>query len=178
MKLLSVSCIADSDYSYVQNFKKSAREAALSKEYFNSEFSRDSPDVESSEHFFLPLSASGFSHLVPGSKGSSVRSKRLFAPQMASSLFESHASDGRIESKIKDSSEMLDGLGLHQAKGFLSVANSNGDLSFAQRSFYDLEEAENQVFSPSLLTDASLVEDSYEDLLGVRVALAPNHFNI
>lgn len=147
--------------------KKSVREAVLSKKSFNSEISRDSTSDESSQHFFVPLSASGFSCLGPESEGSSVGSKILHAPQMASFLLESHAADSHIESKSEESSEVLNGFDLHQANGFLSVPNSNGALSFAQRSFYFFEEAEDQVFSSPLLTDTSLFADSYEDLLGV-----------
>lgn len=53
--------------------------------------------------------------------------------------------------------------------GFLSTMGSNSSFSDAHRSFYDLEEAKDQVFSPPLLMDASLLADSYEDLLGMFV---------
>ena len=120
---------ADSDSNYVQNLKRSVREAALSRKSFHSKSSQGSYSDESSEHFFMPLSSSGFSRLGPESKGA----------LLTSSL---HDYD--------------------QVNGFLSVTGSNSAASDAQRSFYDLEEAQEQVFSPPLL-----IEDAYEDLLGM-----------
>lgn len=117
----------DSDSHYVQNLKKSVREAALSRNRLHSKSSQGSHSDESSEHFFMPLSSSGFSRLGPDSKGT----------LLSSSL---HDYD--------------------QVNGFLSVTGSNSAASDAQRSFYDFEEAQEQVFSPPLL-----IEDAYEDLL-------------
>lgn len=48
---------------------------------------------------------------------------------------------------------------------FLSGSGSNLSVSDAQRSLYDTDEAPDQVFSPPLLMDASLLVDAYEDLL-------------
>lgn len=159
----------DSDISYVQNIKRSVREAALSTQSFSSEPSRDGHSEDGSEHFFLPVSGSGFSRLGPESKGTSIRSKRLFASQTDSSLLENRVSDGHTESKYDDFSDMLNGLdSLHdydRVNGFLSVAALNGSASDGQRSFYDIDEAPDQVFSPPLLMDSSLLADSYEDLL-------------
>ncbi|KAK4347730.1 hypothetical protein RND71_034069 [Anisodus tanguticus] len=42
---------------------------------------------------------------------------------------------------------------------------SNSSVSDACRSFYDMEEAEDQVFSHPLLMDMSLLADLYEDLV-------------
>lgn len=120
---------ADSDSHYVQNLKRSVREAALSRNRLHSKSSQGSHSDESSEHFFMPLSSSGFSRLGPDSKGA----------LLSSSL---HDYD--------------------QVNGFLSVTGSNSAASDAQRSFYDFEEAQEQVFSPPLL-----IEDAYEDLLGM-----------
>lgn len=117
----------DSDSHYVQNLKRSVREAALSRNRLHSKSSQGSHSDESSEHFFMPLSSSGFSRLGPDSKGT----------LLSSSL---HDYD--------------------QVNGFLSVTGSNSAASDAQRSFYDFEEAQEQVFSPPLL-----IEDAYEDLL-------------
>lgn len=49
--------------------KRSVREAALSLQPCNSESSRDSHSDGSSEHFFVPLSETGFSHLDPDING-------------------------------------------------------------------------------------------------------------
>lgn len=120
---------ADSDSHFVQNLKRSVREAALSRKSLQSKSSLGSHSDEGSEHFFMPLSSSGFSRLGPESKGVSL----------TSSL---HDYD--------------------HVNGFLSITGSNSAASDAQRSFYDFEEAQEQVFSPPLL-----IEDAYEDLLGM-----------
>ncbi|KAL6136147.1 hypothetical protein ACLB2K_061448 [Fragaria x ananassa] len=119
----------DSDSHFVQNLKRSVREAALSRKSLQSKSSLGSHSDEGSEHFFMPLSSSGFSRLGPESKGVSL----------TSSL---HDYD--------------------HVNGFLSITGSNSAASDAQRSFYDFEEAQEQVFSPPLL-----IEDAYEDLLGM-----------
>ncbi|KAH0984977.1 hypothetical protein GBA52_012154 [Prunus armeniaca] len=157
----------DSDNYFVQNLKRSVREAALSRNSLNSESSRGSHSDESSEHFFLPLSSSGFSRQSQESKGVSLRSKR-FASQTEASLLENRASDGHMESKYSELSQVLNGLDslddYDQVNGFLSATGSNCAASDTQRSFYDFEEAQEQVFSPPLLMDSSLLAD-YEDLL-------------
>ena len=100
MLIFFVSIFADSDNSFFQNLKRSVREAALSTQSSISESSRESRSDESSEHFFLPLSASGISRLSPETKGRPIRSKRLFTSSRTdSSLLENRASDGHVESK-------------------------------------------------------------------------------
>ncbi|KAJ0053603.1 hypothetical protein Pint_02906 [Pistacia integerrima] len=131
----------DSDISYVQYLKRSVREAALSVRSSNSESSRDSHSDESSEHFFVPLSAAGFSRLGPENKASPYDD----IPDMLSEL---------------DSLRDFD-----KVNGFLSATGSNGAISETQRSFYDIDEAQDQVFSPPLLMETSLLADTYEDLL-------------
>ncbi|XP_059451649.1 AUGMIN subunit 6 [Corylus avellana] len=159
----------DSDNSYVQNLKRSVREAALSLKSCNSESLRESHSDESSEHFFVPLSTTGFSNLGPENKVSSFRSKRLFVSRVDNSLRDNHPPDGSIRSKYDEFPDMLNDLdslhGFDSVNGFLSVSDSNGAASDAQRSFYDFEESQEQVFSPPFLMDTSLLADSYEDLL-------------
>ncbi|KAJ6949364.1 AUGMIN subunit 6-like [Populus alba x Populus x berolinensis] len=154
--------------NFVQNLKRSVREAALSMQSCNSESSRNSQSDESSEHFFLPLSSPGFS-MVPENKVVSTRSKRFSASQMNTALLEKHARDGHAGSKYKELPEILNDLGpltdYDHVNGFLSVAGSNGAISDGQKSFNDVEEPYAQVFSPPLLLDTSLLPDSYEDLL-------------
>ena len=167
--------VADSDNSYVQNLKRSVRQAALSVPSCNSESSQDSQSDESSEHFFVPVSSTNFSRGGPETKVGSIRSKRLFSTQTDNSLLDSHASDGRIGSNYDDLSHMLNNLDClndyDQVNGFLSAAASSCAASDGQRSFFDMEEAQDQVFSPPLLMDTSLLADSYEDLLGMLVYL-------
>ncbi|XP_044503919.1 AUGMIN subunit 6-like isoform X2 [Mangifera indica] len=159
----------DSDSSYVQYLKRSVREAALSVQSGNSESSRDSRSDESSEHFFVPLSAAGFSRLGPENKASPIRSKRLFTSQTDTSSLNNCASDGHVGSKYVDIPDMLTELDslcdFDWVNGFLSSTGSNGAISEAQRSFYDIDEAQDQVFSPPLLMETSLLVDTYEDLL-------------
>lgn len=150
--------------------KRSVREAALSLRSCNSDSSRDSQSDGSSEHFFVPLSETGFSHLDAEKRGASLRSKRLFVSQMDDSLLESHASSGHGVSKFDELPDMLNDLerlsDYDNVNGFLSFTGSNA-TSDAQRSIFDFEDAQDQVFSPPLLMDSSLLTDSFEDLLGM-----------
>ncbi|EOY02661.1 hypothetical protein QUC31_018043 [Theobroma cacao] len=166
---LSDSPPQDSDNSYVQNLKRSVRQAALSMPSCNSESSRDSQSDESSEHFFVPVSSNNFSRGGLESKVSSIRTKRLFSTQTGNSLLDSHGGNGHIGSNYDDLPHMLNNLDslndFDQVNGFLSAAASSCAASDGQRSFFDMEEAQDQVFSPPLLMDTSLLADSYEDLL-------------
>ncbi|XP_010528189.1 PREDICTED: AUGMIN subunit 6 [Tarenaya hassleriana] len=160
--------VSDSNGSFVQNLKRSVREAAL---YIPSSAgsSRDSQSDES-EHYFVPLSAAGFSRIPPETKGPSVRSTRLYTSQSEPSLLESLVSDDNIRSKYSDIPDTFDDLDSFKdydhGNGFLSVAGSNSVASDGQQLFYDLEEeSHDQVFSPPLLMDSTLLSDAYEDLL-------------
>ncbi|KAL0450755.1 UNVERIFIED_CONTAM: AUGMIN subunit [Sesamum latifolium] len=51
----------DEDILFLQNLKRSVREAALSCQSCNLESSQDTRSNDSSEHFFMPLSGTGFS---------------------------------------------------------------------------------------------------------------------
>ncbi|KAK8608674.1 hypothetical protein V6N13_024088 [Hibiscus sabdariffa] len=159
----------DINISYVQNLKRSVRQAALSMPSHNSESSRDSQSDESSEQFFVSVSSINLSHRGPENKVGSIRSKRLFSTQTNDSLLDSHASDGCIRSNYDDVSHMLSNLDslndYDPVNGFLSAAASSSSISDGQRSFFDLEETQTQVFSPPFLMDASLLADAYEDLL-------------
>ncbi|KAH1047838.1 hypothetical protein J1N35_038622 [Gossypium stocksii] len=159
----------DTNDSFVQNLKRSVRQAALSVPSHDSESSRDSQSDESSEHFFIPVSSFNFYHRGPENKVGSIRSKKLFSTQKDNSLLDSHASDGRVRSNYDDVSHMLNKLDslndYDPVNVFLSAAASSSSASDGQRSFFDLEEAQDQVFSPSFLMDTSLLSDSYEDLL-------------
>ncbi|XP_048230420.1 AUGMIN subunit 6 [Ricinus communis] len=159
----------DSDNSYVQNLKRSVREAALSTQSLNYESSRDSHTDESSENFFLPLSATGFSRLGIENKVASRRSKRLFSSQKDTAFLETHAPDGQIGSKYDDLPDILNNpdslTNYDHINGFLSAAVSNGAMSDGQRTFFDIEEPHDQVFSPPLFMDTSLLADPDEYLL-------------
>ncbi|KAL4350806.1 AUGMIN subunit 6 [Arachis duranensis] len=160
----------DSDSYYIQNLKRSVREAALSLRSCNSESSRDSHSDGSSEHFFVPLSESGFSHLDAEKRAASLRSKRLFGTQIEDSLLENHVSDGHGERKFDEFPDMFNDLerlssDYDHVNSFLSTGSNT--TSDAQRSVLDFEDAQDQVLSPPLLMDSSLLADSFEDLLGM-----------
>lgn len=159
----------DTEASYVQNLKRSVREAALSMKYSNSEPSREGSSDGSAEHFFVPLSGTGFSRLGPDSKGASIRSRRLSVPQMDVCLPESPAFDfnnGIDFNEFTDALNDLDSLNdFDELNGFLSSARSNSATSDGRKLVFDIDEAQDQVFSPPLLMDSSLLADSYEDLL-------------
>ncbi|KAM7509230.1 hypothetical protein LguiA_019683 [Lonicera macranthoides] len=158
----------DNDSSYIQNLKRSVREAALSMQSCNIvESSQDSHSDDSSEHFFVPLSGAGFSRLGPeNNKSISTRSKRLFVSQADASLLEDHVGSkyNGLPDLLLNDLESLDDY--DPVNGFLSAAGSNAISDAANiSSFYDMEESQDEVFSPPLLMDTSLLEDSYEDLL-------------
>ncbi|KAI9120703.1 hypothetical protein K1719_007736 [Acacia pycnantha] len=157
-----------SDFSYVQNLKRSVRETALLLQPCNSLSSRNSHSDGSFEHFFASLSETGFSHLDAEKRTVSSRSKRSFASPRDDSLLESHASNGPEKSKSDEFPDMFNDLerlsDYDNVNGFLSYTGSN-ETSNAQWSIYDFEDAEDQVFSPPLLTESSLLADSFEDLL-------------
>lgn len=159
----------DCDSSYIQNLKRSVREAALAVHSCNSESTRDSHSEDGSEHFFVPLSAAGQSRLGPEKKETAPRFKRLFATG-DSSLLANQTPEGCVSNnfqEISDSLHEFDPLNDYdQVNGFLSTAGSNCAASESHTSFYDVTEGPEQVFSPPLLMDdASLLADSYEDLL-------------
>lgn len=142
--------------------KRSVREAALSLQSYNLESSLDSQSDGYSEHIFVPLSESSFSHLDAENKA--MRSKRLFVSPLNDPMLQSHASDGQ-ESTFDEYPDMLNDLeGLSDydnVNGFLSYAGSN-ETSDPRRSMFDFEDAQ-EVLSPPMIMDS----EHYEDLLGM-----------
>ncbi|KAK4360799.1 hypothetical protein RND71_019751 [Anisodus tanguticus] len=157
----------DDDTSFIQNLKRSVREAALSSQSYYPESSQDSRSDDSSEHYFIPGPGVGFSHL--GNKSNLLRSKKLLPPEPNSSFLGNHAPQSHVRIKSDGLPDLFNDLwsldDYEGIDGFLSTMGSNSSVSDACRSFYDIEEAEDQVFSPPLLMDMSLLADSYEDLL-------------
>ncbi|KAE8694136.1 serine/threonine protein phosphatase 2A 59 kDa regulatory subunit B' eta isoform-like isoform X2 [Hibiscus syriacus] len=160
--------LQDSDISYVENLKRSVRQAALSVASCNSESFRDRKSDESSEHFIVPVSSTNHSHLGPETKLSSLRTKRLYSTQTENSLLDSHAGDGHIGNNYDNLTHVLNNLdspnNYDQVNGFHSATASRCADADLQRSLFNLEEVRDQVFSPFLM-DTSLLDDSYEDLL-------------
>jgi len=83
-------------------------------------------------------------------------------------LLESHVSDEQ-ESKFDEFSDMLSDMERlsysDNVNGFLSYTGSN-ETSDARQSMFDFEDAQ-EVFSPPMLMDSSLLTDQFEDLLGM-----------
>ncbi|XP_074292962.1 AUGMIN subunit 6-like [Silene latifolia] len=160
--------VADAESLYVQNLKRSVRETALSIQSCNYESSRDSHSEDGSEHFFVPVSATGFTSLDSEQRGTSIRSKRLFTSEGDSS-YGSSISGSRVSKQLDDIPDVFNEFDMFSEydpiNGFLSTSASNYAASESQTSFYDLDEAPDQVFSPPLLMDSSLLADAYEDLL-------------
>ncbi|CAN4090716.1 unnamed protein product [Withania somnifera] len=157
----------DDDTSFFQNLKISVREAALSTPSYNPESSQDSHSDDNSEHYFIPVPGVGLSHF--GNKSNLLRSKKLLAPEPDSSFLGHHAPHSHVGIKSEGLPDLFNDLrsldDCDGIDGLLSTMGSNSSVSDACRSFYDVEEAEDQVFSPPLLMDMSLLADSYEDLL-------------
>ncbi|KAG2307800.1 hypothetical protein Bca52824_027548 [Brassica carinata] len=155
----------DTNSSFVQNLKKSVREAALLIPS-SAGSSRDSQSNEGSEHYFVPLSGEGFSRFPSETKGLPHRGSRLLTSLSEPSFLERIVPHSLAPSKYSDIPDTFDDLDSFKdydnGNGFLSVAGSNSVASDAQQSFYDVED---QVFSPPLLMDSSLLSDAYEDLL-------------
>lgn len=146
------------------------REAALSFQSYGAESSQDSRSDDSSEHYFVPLPGTGLSRITQDKKSNLLRNKRLFTSQADSTLPATRVIDNRIRNNF-DGAEILNDLesleDYDDVNGFLLAVGSNSSVSNAHRSFYDLDDTQDQVFSPPLLMDTSLLADSYEDLLGM-----------
>lgn len=154
----------DNDTSFVQNLKRSVREAALCSQSYHQESSLDSRSDDSSEHYFEPVSGFGFAQ--HGNRANLLRSKKLFVSEPDSSFLGTRAPENHMSIKSEGIHDLLNDLqSVDDYDGFLSTVGSTSSFSDAHRSFYDMEEAQDQVFSPPLLMDASLLADSYEDLL-------------
>lgn len=167
--LISTMMFADGDNNYVQNLKRSVREAALSIQPSNPELSRDSQSDEVSEHFFVPLSTTGF-YQVGAENKVPFKSKRMLSSPTDASLLENHVLDCHAGNKFDGLPDVMSDLeslnDFDQVNGFLSATGVHRAPSAAERLFYDVDESRDQVFSPPLLMETSLLGDSYEDLLG------------
>ncbi|KAL6587631.1 hypothetical protein OROMI_000609 [Orobanche minor] len=141
--------------NYVRNMKKSVREAALATLSSNTvgQLQQDCYSDDGAEHFFVPLSGTGFSRVGQGQekKQTSTRSKLLLASEANSYNESSLDTSGNFD--------ILDDF--DATNSFMSAAASNYTESEDQLSFYDVEETHNHVFSPPFLMET----DSFEDLL-------------
>ncbi|KAL0431593.1 UNVERIFIED_CONTAM: AUGMIN subunit [Sesamum radiatum] len=153
----------------MQKRQRSIRAAALSSQSCNLESSQDGRSDDNFEHFFAPLSRTGFSGLGQDNKHDDMKSRQLFVPQAEPPLLQIHAKDTHHANKYSGVADMLndlDSLGEYDGvDGFLSAVGSNSPVSGAYGLFVDMDESQEQVFSPPLLMDAAILADSYEDLL-------------
>ncbi|XP_058102155.1 AUGMIN subunit 6-like [Magnolia sinica] len=166
--------VQDSNNSYVQNIRRSVREVALSVQSNNLNSSQDNSN-DSAEHFFVPLSTSRFVHMGADTKPVANRSKqRLFVSPPNSSVLKTvaskHNANGSLDSKVEEVPDVLEHSSFlneydNQVDGFLSGVGSNHAACDTQRMFYNMEDAQDQVFSPPLLMETEFLPDSYEDLL-------------
>ncbi|XP_076905165.1 AUGMIN subunit 6-like [Bidens hawaiensis] len=150
----------DNENDYIRNLKKSVREAALSSHTSDTSQLPDNQSDDGSEHFFVPLSGTGFSRVGPEKKPPSLRSKQLFASELSSSSVDNRVSDVMKYNESLDMVNEYDGVNAFMSAAASSYAESEGRLSF-----YDVEETHDQVFSPLFLMDESLSADAFEDLL-------------
>ncbi|VFQ67446.1 unnamed protein product [Cuscuta campestris] len=160
----------DDDIYFVQNLKRSVREAVHLSQSYNLESSQGSHDDETSEHYFLPHSgAAGFSRVGQDTKSILSSAERLFSSGSDSSYLVTSGSENNAGGKSDGLPDILTDLDsfddFDAMNGFLSAVGSNSSVSDAPKSFYDMDEIPNEVFSPPLLIETSLLGDGYEDLL-------------
>lgn len=174
-----LSILTDAGGSYVQNIRRSVREAALSLQPTNLETSQDCRDGVS-EHFFVPLSGNRNLLVREETKLIPKKSKRLFASEPDTFALKDGTSDhiavGPIDSTFDAMPDVLQHLDLleeydKQENGFSLVAGSDHATSDTHSTFYDIEDSQDQVFSPPLLMDTTFFADSYEDLLGMFLSI-------
>ncbi|KAK4488491.1 hypothetical protein RD792_004255 [Penstemon davidsonii] len=154
----------DVDIVFLQNLKRTVRITALSSQLCNLESSQDSRSDDSSEP-----SGTEFSRVGQNKKLNSTKSRQIYTSQADSSLLQTK--DNCLWGKYIGVADVLNDLDSFDefdgVNGFLSVVGSNSPVSDAHRSFFDMDEVQDQVFSPPLLMDTELLADSYEDLLGM-----------
>ncbi|CAI9272799.1 unnamed protein product [Lactuca saligna] len=174
----------DNENDYVRNMKKSVREAALATRSSNTAQSQQdthSVSDDGSEHFFVPLSGTGFSRVGPGpekKQHASTRSKQLFASQPNNTSSSSDGINKYNESHDTFSSsnlDLLNDLDAININGFMSAAASNYAESEGRLSFYDVDETHDQVFSPPFLMEADSFEDLLAPLSETETALMEHH---
>ncbi|KAL7613354.1 AUGMIN subunit 6 [Lactuca sativa] len=174
----------DNENDYVRNMKKSVREAALATRSSNTAQSQQdthSVSDDGSEHFFVPLSGTGFSRVGPGpekKQHTSTRSKQLFASEANTTSSSSDGINKYNESHDTFSHsnlDLLNDLDAININGFMSAAASNYAESEGRLSFYDVDETHDQVFSPPFLMEADSFEDLLAPLSETETALMEHH---
>ncbi|ONK77703.1 uncharacterized protein A4U43_C02F9640 [Asparagus officinalis] len=156
----------DSDSYFVQNLRRSVREAALLKPVNNTESSEDKSSDDGSEHFFMPLATGVTRKEVDAAPNQ--RKQRLFAsPQQNRVSKTTKLQPSNLESPLNFVSDVSnDSNGYeNQGNGFPTDSVLGFSGSTPQSTFPGFNESTDQVFSPPLLMDSSFFPDAYEDLL-------------
>ncbi|CAL9122426.1 unnamed protein product [Musa textilis] len=149
------------DYD-VQSIRRSVREAALTRPSNNSELILESSKDDSSEHFFMPIS-NGVSVKVvdtapvPKKQQLALSPPDIRVPRSSKDFLIN--TEGQLDSvPISNNLYGLDG---HTNQtGLIHPAFPNSRKTYA-----DIDDAMDQVFSPPLLMESSFFQDTYEDLL-------------
>ncbi|XP_006664824.1 AUGMIN subunit 6 isoform X2 [Oryza brachyantha] len=155
--------IHENEGYFVHNIRRSVREAALSKPLNNAERPHDQSSDDGSEHFFIPLSTAPSRKEIDGVNNRRNQKLGFSSPQIK---FPKSTSDIHFNA---DST-------MHATPVLLSKLNGNDDPSsvtsmldpgsaLGHQTFMTDDDALDQVFSPPLLLETSLFQDTYEDLL-------------
>uniref|UniRef100_A0A1D1Y0Z2 HAUS augmin-like complex subunit 6 n=1 Tax=Anthurium amnicola TaxID=1678845 RepID=A0A1D1Y0Z2_9ARAE len=158
------------DIHYIQNLKRSVREAALSSSSNHSVRPQERSADDDSEHFFMPLTESGVSHWQTDAFTNGRKQRLIFSPvethdpnSRTSHTFELHE-ECRLRGLPDLTKDEADAPGNSVSRHLPTVNLDNTGLA-ADSEFYDIDEALDQVLSPPLLLDSSFFSDTYEDLL-------------
>lgn len=144
------STASDSDCCYAQNIRRSVREAALSKQTINTEWSEDKSSDDGSEHFFIPLSA-GITRKEASPSPNRRKQRQFSSPQRVRISKNPTQHPPNVENGSN---------GLTEYENQVNACQTDTGTSFT-----GIDESIDQVFSPPLLMDTSFFPDTYEDLL-------------
>ncbi|KAG8058916.1 hypothetical protein GUJ93_ZPchr0002g23441 [Zizania palustris] len=166
-KALAVPLIKDEtngsihdDGFFADNIRRSVREAALSKPLSNTQRPHDQSSDDGSEHFFIPLSTGASRKEMDAVDNRRKQKLGFSSPQMK---FPKSTSDLPFNTVSHASPVPLNKLNGHDDP--ISVTSMVDPISgLAHQSFFT-DDALDQVFSPPLLLETSLFQDTYEDLL-------------
>ncbi|KAL5207548.1 hypothetical protein ABZP36_031983 [Zizania latifolia] len=148
------------DGFFADNIRRSVREAALSKPLSNTQRPHDQSSDDGSEHFFIPLSTGASRKEMDAVDNRRKQKLGFSSPQMK---FSKSTSDLPFNTVSHASPVPLSKLNGHDDPG--SVTSLVDPISgLAHQSFFT-DDALDQVFSPPLLLETSLFQDTYEDLL-------------
>ncbi|KAG8070595.1 hypothetical protein GUJ93_ZPchr0006g40857 [Zizania palustris] len=144
---------------FAHNIRHSVREAALSKPVSNTERPHDQSSDDGSEHFFIPLSTGASRKEMDAMDNRRKQKLGFSSPHMK---FPKSTSDLQFNTDSHASPVPSSKLNGHDRSSVTSMIDPASGL--AHQSFFT-DDALDQVFSPPLLLETSLFQDTYEDLL-------------